>query len=116
MWIAKEVKGIHYLSNYVDDDSGCGCQNDRLIYEPYGKDYPREQVILMNLWDELGIPHRPHKQVNGSPLPVIGITVDANLLSLTLSDETREALISELRWWCEKGRKERVRRWYQLGG
>ena len=24
-WIAKEIKGIRYLSNYVDDDSGCGC-------------------------------------------------------------------------------------------
>ena len=76
-WIAKEIKGIRYLSNYVDDDSGCGCRDDLLIYEPYGKDYPREQVVLMNLWDELGIPHKPHKQVNGSPLPVIGITVDA---------------------------------------
>ena len=115
-WIAKEIKGIRYLSNYVDDDSGCGCRDDQLIYEPYGKDYPREQVILMNLWDELGIPHKPHKQINGSPLPVIGITVDANLLSLTLSDEARETLISELRSWCKRGRKERIRKWYQLGG
>ena len=116
IWIAKEIKRIRYLSGYVDDSSGCGRHNDRLIYEPYGKDYPRDQVILMNLWDELGIPHKPHKQVNGSPLPVIGITVDANQLSLALSDDAREALISELRWWCQRGRKEKVRKWYQMGG
>jgi hypothetical protein len=39
-WIAKVIKGIQYLSSYVDDSSGCGRQDDRLIYEPYGKDYP----------------------------------------------------------------------------
>jgi hypothetical protein len=115
-WIAKEIKRIRYLSSYVDDSSGCGRQDDRLIYEPYGKDFPREQVILLNLWDELGIPHKPHKQVNGSPLPVIGITVDANQLSLALSDDARDALIAELRGWCKRGRKERIRRWYQMGG
>ena len=116
MWIAKEIKRIRYLSGYVDDSSGCGRHDDHLIYKPYGKDYPRDRVTLLNLWDELGIPHKPHKQINGSPLPVIGITVDANQLSLTLSDEAREALISELRWWCKKGRKEKVRKWYQMGG
>ena len=115
-WIAKEIKRIRYLSGYVDDSSGCGRQDDRLIYEPYGRDYPRDQVVLMNLWDELGIPHKPHKQVNGSPLPVIGITVDANQLSLALSDEAKADLISELHWWCKSGRKEKLKRWYQMGG
>ena len=115
-WIAKEIKRIRYLNGYVDDSSGCGRKNDYLTYHPYGRDYPREQVILLNLWDELGIPHKPHKQVHGSPLPIIGITVDANLLSLTLSDEAKDALVAELRWWCKPGRKERLRRWYQLGG
>jgi hypothetical protein len=107
-WIAKVIKGICYLSSYVDNSSGCGQQDNHMIYEPYGKDFPREQVILLNLWDELGIPHNLRKQVNGSPLPVIGITVDANQLTLTLSAEARETLITELRWWCEQGRKEIV--------
>jgi hypothetical protein len=97
-WIAKVVKRIRYLLNYVDDSSGCSLRNDTLLYEPYGKHYPQEQVVLMKLWGELGIPHMPHKQLNGSPLPVIGITIDANQLSLTLSDEAKETLLSELRW------------------
>ena len=115
-WIANEIKRIRYLSGYVDDSSGCGRKDDYLTYQPYGRDYPREQVVLLNLWDELGIPHKQHKQLHSSPLPIIGITVDANLLSLTLSDEAKEGLIVELQWWCMPGRKEKLRRWYQLGG
>ena len=115
-WIAKEVKRIRYLSDYVDDSSGCGRRDDLATYQPYEREFPREQVILLNLWDELGIPHKPHKQLFGSPLPIIGISVDSNLLTLTLSDEAREALIAELQWWCKPGRKEKLRRWYQMGG
>lgn len=115
-WIAKEIKRIQYLGNYVDDSSGCGRKDDYLTYEPYGKAYPREQVILLKLWDELGIPHKPHKQIHGSPLPIIGITVDVNELSFAFSVEAKEALLNELEWWCKPGRKERLRRWYQMGG
>ena len=115
-WIAKEIKRIRYLSGYVDDSSGCARKDDCLTYLPYGKVYPREQVILMNLWDELGIPHKPHKQVCGSPLPIIGITVDANNLSLTLATDAKDTLVAELQWWCKPGRKEKLRRWYQMGG
>jgi hypothetical protein len=115
-WIAKEVKGIQYLGNYVDDSSGCSQKDDYITYEPYGNAYPREQVVLLTLWDELGIPHKPHKQIHGSPLLIIGITVDVNSLSFALSVEAKETLISELEWWCKPGRKEKLRRWYQMGG
>lgn len=115
-WIAKEIKKIKYLGNYVDDSSGCGEEDDYLIYEPYGKAFPRDQVILLTLWDELGIPHKPHKQIYGSPLLIIGISVDVNELSFALSAEAKETLVAELQWWCEPGRKEKLRRWYQMGG
>ena len=115
-WIATEIKRVRYLSNYVDDSSGCALQKDYAFYEPYGKAYPKDQVTLMSLWDELGIPHKPHKQLHSRTLPVIGITVDAKALTLTLSEDARETLIAELQWWCKTGRKERLRRWYQMGG
>ena len=115
-WIATEIKRIRYLSNYVDDSSGCALQKDYAFYEPYGKAYPKDQVTLMTLWDELGIPHKPHKQLHGRTLPIIGITVEAKALTLTLSEDARETLIAELQWWCKAGRKERLRRWYQMGG
>jgi hypothetical protein len=115
-WIAKEIKQIRYLGNYVDDSSGCGTTDDYLTYEPYRNAYPREQVILLTLWDELGIPHKTHKQIHGSPLPVIGITVDVNELSFALADDAKERLVAEFLWWCKPGRKEKLRRWYQMGG
>ena len=115
-WIATEIKRIRYLSDYVDDSSGCALRRDYALYEPYGKEYPKDQVILMTLWDELGIPHKPHKQLHGQTLPIIGITVDAEALTLTLSVEAKETLITELERWCKPGRKERLRRWYQMGG
>jgi hypothetical protein len=98
-WIATEVKGIRYLSDYVDDSSGCGLRKDYLLYEPYGEEFPREQVVLMSLWDELGIPHKQRKQLHGTSLPIIGITVDAKALTLTLATEARDTLVAELLWW-----------------
>lgn len=80
-WIAQEIKRIHYLNNYVNDSSGCGMKDDYLIL---------------------------HKQIHGSPLPVIGITADVNNLSFALSDEAKEALLAELVWWCKPGRKEKL--------
>ena len=115
-WIAKRIKGVDYLGNYVDDSSGCGLANDTLFYKPYKRSFPRDQVILLRLWDELGIPHKEKKQVYGSPLMVIGINVDANILSFTLPDEAKTRLIEELKWWCRSGGKERLRRWFQMGG
>jgi hypothetical protein len=115
-WIARNVKKIRYLTNYVDDSSGCGLADDMEWYEPYKRSYPKDQVTLMCLWDDLGIPHREKKQVFGSPLTIIGISVDVNDLSLTLPEEAKLKLIEELKWWVRPGGKEKLRRWYQMGG
>lgn len=115
-WIAKEIKGNHYLSDYIDDSSGCGHKDNCLMYEPYRKILPKDQVTLLKLWDELGIPHKEHKQLHGSPLLIIGITMDANALSMTLLNKSKETLITELQWWCRPGRKEKLHRWYQMAG
>ena len=42
--------------------------------------------------------------------------VDVNALSMTLSNESKETFITKLKWWCKPGRKEKLRRWYQMGG
>jgi hypothetical protein len=68
------------------------------------------------LTGSLGIPHKEKKQIFGSPLPVLGINVDANCMTLTLPDKAKFKLIDELKWWSEKGKKEKVKYWYQMGG
>lgn len=68
-WIAKNVKGVKSLCNYVDDSSGIGHADDLTFYEPYGKHYPLDQAHLLCLWDELGIPHKAKKQLWGKSSP-----------------------------------------------
>jgi hypothetical protein len=98
-WIAKNIKGITYISNYVDKSSGCNLHGNTTHYPPYN---PTHQVQLLQLWDELGILHKPQKQVSGAPLTIIGIQVDPNQMTLTLPDDARKLLINKLQLWSEK--------------
>jgi hypothetical protein len=120
-WIAKYERGIEYLSDYVDDSSGCDLTGNTLLYEPYDKYMPTSQVILLRLWDELGIPHKPHKQVFGSPLVIIGIEVDPNSMTLTLPADARTRLLEELCLWSAKPPKTssgsfKLKHWERLAG
>ena len=120
-WIAKNVKGLDYLFEYVDDSSGCNLLGDTLFYEPYGKYFPSNQTRLLWLWDELGIPHKPHKQVFGCPLTIIGIEVDPNRMTLTLPQESKQRLVEELKFWVAKPPKSssgsfKLKYWERLTG
>ena len=120
-WIAKYVKGLDYLSNYVDDSSGCSPLGNTQFYKPYDKYFPVPQARLLLLWDELGIPHKPHKQIFGCPLPIIGIEVDSNRMTLTLPEPAKVRLINELRFWVEKPPKTssgsfKLKHWERLAG
>ena len=101
-WIAKYVKGMSYLATYVDDSFGCDMAGRQLYYEPYGCFLPALQKKLLDLWDELGVPHKKHKQLSGSPLTIIGIEVDPNLMTLCLSSSARSDLLKELTFWSTK--------------
>ena len=113
-WIAKKDRGVSSLITYVDDSSGPSVATNTLFYEPYDTS---PQVALLRLWDELGIPHKPKKQVHGSPLPIIGIDVNPNTLSFTLPELSRKRLISELETWTSQTSScFCLRRWQKLGG
>ena len=101
-WIAKNVKDIKYLFEYVDNSSGCNLLGDTLFYEPYGMYFPSNQTQLLQLWDELGIPHKPHKQIFGCPLTIISIEVNANRMTLTFAQESKQHLGDELKFWVTK--------------
>ena len=120
-WIAKNIKLIPFILDYVDDSSGCTLSNDMTFYPRYEKNIPTDQYRLLMLWDELGIPHKPHKQLSGNPLTIIGIEVDANKMTLTLPQEAKERLIDELRFWASKPPKNssgsfKLKHWERLAG
>jgi len=66
---------------------------------------------------DLGVPHKECKQLSGSPLTVIGISIDPNRLMYTLPEDTHAWLVSELRSWTTPcGFCAPVRRWQQTAG
>ena len=82
---------------------------------------PRDQCRLLQLWDELGIPHKPHKQLSGAPLTIIGIDVDPNLMTLSLPDDAKDRLLEELCFWASKPPKNasgsfKLKHWERLAG
>ena len=120
-WIAKYVKGLNYLPNYVNNSSSRAMSGSTEFYEPYGKYLPAPQTHLLLLWDELGIPHKPHKQISGCPLPVISIEVDCNKMTFTLLHSAKLRLIKELRFWTSKPPKTssgsfKLKHWEWLAG
>ena len=117
-WIVKNVKSISFILDYVDDSSGCNLQGDTAFYPPYARELPIDQCCMLLLWDELGIPHKEHKQIHGAPLIIIGIDVDPNWMTLCLP-ETH--LLSELHYWASKPPKSssgsfKLKYWERLTG
>ena len=115
-WIAKKKRGIPFITTYLDDSSGCTFRDDRSYYAPYNCDLPTPQARLLNLWDEIGVPHKPKKQIHGEAIPVIGIVIDPNAMTYSLMPEAHQRLIDELREWTKPKGRHTVRRWQQLGG
>ncbi|KIM19761.1 hypothetical protein M408DRAFT_334277 [Serendipita vermifera MAFF 305830] len=92
IWVAINVCAIDGLFHYIDDANGYDDNPHLVFYEPYNTYYPEKQVRLLELWDELGIPHQKSKQVFGSALDIIGLRVDAEAMRITMSSERREEL------------------------
>ncbi|KAJ3532167.1 hypothetical protein NMY22_g7856 [Coprinellus aureogranulatus] len=123
-WIAIYVRHIiNLIGAYVDDAPGFDEEDDVKLYAPYSEFMPRSQVELLELWDELGLPHKEHKQVFGSPLTIIGLVVDPNAMTITLPGEARTNLINELVLWTkdpiprsDNSGRFSLRRWQTLAG
>ena len=101
-WIAKNKHGIHNLATYIDDSSSFDYEDDLLYYTPYEKEFPHHQTLLLQLWDELAIPHKQKKQIFGPIIPVIGIDVDPNAMTLTLAPQRHVDLCDALYSWATK--------------
>lgn len=92
LWIAKHEYGIEDLSDYVDNIFGWDYADNFEFYEPYKKWMPAHQVKLLQMWDNLGIPHEEDKQLFGSQLDIIGYFVDSDAMSITVPDSAQTNL------------------------
>ena len=83
-WIAQHEKSIDNLLVYADDSFKIVETSSLVYYQPFDQYIPRDQVKLLELWQELGVPFKQKKQLFGSPLTIIGINVDPNAMTFTL--------------------------------
>ena len=99
-WAAKHKRSINNLI-YVDDSFGVEEEGQMAWYAPYEQEFSCQQAQLLELWDEIGIPHKKAKQVFGECLMILGIVVNVNNLTFTLTREAHEQLREELEEWCQ---------------
>src|SRR5262249_8644438 len=103
-WIGTEKKKIPDLLGYVDDNFSWEFAGKMKYYKPYKKRLPTKQVRLLQLWDELGIPHDEEKQLHGPSLPIVGYEVDANAMTVKVPDEKMAKVTQLLRNYAHEGK------------
>lgn len=103
-WIGIEKKTIPDLLGYVDDNFSWEFAGRTKYYKPYKKRLPAKQAQLLQLWDELGIPHDEDKQLSGPSLPIVGYEVDANAMTVKVPDEKMSRVINLLRGYASEGK------------
>jgi hypothetical protein len=114
-WVAKHERSIDDLI-YVDDSFGVEVKDQTSWYAPYEQNLPSQQARLLELWDELGIPHKREKQIHGERITILGIEVNVNEMTFMLTQEAREQLKRELEEWCQRGVRRRVKEWQRVAG
>jgi len=115
-WIAKKKCNIELLGTYADDSFGPDLAANVAWYEPYHKFMPKNQVVILNLWDKINLPHKESKQVLGSTLTIIGIEVDADALTMTMPPDTLNKLIIAIRDFIMTKHKFTLHEWQRLAG
>jgi hypothetical protein len=116
LWIAVFKRGLEALKCYVDDTFSFSLSGDLEFYEKYQAFWPSDQVKLLQLWDEIGLPHEEDKQISGSCIPIIGFEVDPNAMTVTMSEAKRSELIEACGSFTVRGARKTLREFQRLQG
>jgi len=116
LWVGVFVEGIEDLFAYVDDSFSWDFEGNLTWYAPYQKAYPTKQTRLLQLWDHLGIPHEERKQVFGAPVTIIGMSVDPNLMTITMPEEARHDLVNAIQSFTRPNQRRSLREFQSLAG
>ena len=90
-WIGEQKLDICGLHMYMDDFFGWDFATDLVLFR--GEKRPQQQVLLLLLWEQVSCPYDLIKQVQGSPLKIIGFWVDINKGMISLSLESMDNII-----------------------
>jgi len=115
MWILVFKRGLKDLKCYTDDAYSFSRVGDSAFYQPYQRWMPADQVKILCLWDEIGLPHDNAKQISGPIIPCIGFDVDPNAMTVTMIPSKRESLIDACELFVSSGRRS-LRDFQRLAG
>ena len=116
LWIAREIKKLEDMFAYVDDAFSWEIAGNLEMYEPYDALLPEKQVRLLELWDELGIPHEQEKQLFGSELRIIGFLVNSDTMTITMPRTSLLDLVDAIEKFAHSGVWKPLRDFQKLGG
>ena len=116
LWITIHVKHIHNLLTYVNDTFSWDFSNNTLWYAPYKKFFPVKQTYLLQLWDELGIPHKCPKQLFSSWLTIIGFNVNMDTMTITMLAQAYTNLIAAICVFTNTGQRCPLHEFQRLAG
>jgi hypothetical protein len=119
LWIAIFIKSIPDIFGYIDDNFSFEEEGKVTWYPPYQCYYPSKQTQLLNLWDEINLPHDKSKQEYAPVLRVIGFLVDPALMRVSMDDTDKDQLIKHITDFVATapgGTRRTLREFQQLAG
>jgi len=117
LWAAIHDYGLEDLLAYVDDTYSYDYDPILDFYQPYNRHMPKKQAALLRIWDRIGLPHEDHKQIFGRTLEIIGLGVDINTMSITLTEKRKTELVKTVRDFTDPARLQiPLREWLRLLG
>jgi hypothetical protein len=96
LWIAIFIKLLTDLFGYIDDNFSFDEEGNVMWYPRYQCYYPTKQTKLLQLWDEIGLPHEKSKQEYAPSLRIIGFMVDPNAMRVSMDEEDKTRLIEQV--------------------
>ena len=105
MWILVFKRGLTCLKCYTDDVFSFSPAGNLAFYAPYNCYMPSEQVMILQLWDEIGLLHENSKQISGPVILCIGFEVDPNIMTVTMIPAKRESLLEACQLFITPGRR-----------
>src|SRR5882724_957181 len=96
IWIAIHVCLCEDVMHYMDDAWLYDTNPVLTYYAPYDAFCAAKQVTLLQLYNELGLPHVKLKQVYGWALEIISLYMDPFIMTISMSEELQDKLTAAI--------------------
>jgi len=95
-WVGIHEQGIQGLLHYVDDVFNVSFSDELSFYHPYQQLMPTNQMHFLLLLDQIGLPHDDKKQLYGASLEIIGLLVNVQDMTISMSSEAKQKFVKSI--------------------